>query len=168
MRRARSGEPDIAIEISFDLPGGAAPVFLEVRDAEIRTYLGRLVEGKDPRDTQEVAERLLSANADVWALQEVEDLPTLQRFVAEHGLTERYPHRALIEGNDDRLIDGALVSSLPLGAVTNWQHPRHPAGRGLVAVFDALLVEIPHFVMERRMLLGIKRRAERAGREEAG
>ena len=34
--------------------------------------------------------------------------------------------------------------------------------RGAAALLDALLVEIPHFVMERKMLLGIKERAERA------
>jgi hypothetical protein len=34
--------------------------------------------------------------------------------------------------------------------------------RGTAALFDALLMEIPHFVMERKMLLGIKERAERA------
>jgi hypothetical protein len=34
--------------------------------------------------------------------------------------------------------------------------------RGARAVFYMTLVEIPHFVMERRMLLGIKQRAERA------
>jgi hypothetical protein len=33
--------------------------------------------------------------------------------------------------------------------------------RGLGAVSNALLMEIPHFVMERKMLLGIKERAER-------
>ena len=30
------------------------------------------------------------------------------------------------------------------------------------AVYYALFVELPHFLMERRMLLGIKERAERA------
>jgi hypothetical protein len=34
--------------------------------------------------------------------------------------------------------------------------------RGLGALANALLMEIPHFVMERKMLLGIKERAERA------
>jgi hypothetical protein len=34
--------------------------------------------------------------------------------------------------------------------------------RGLPAVFYLLLVEIPHFVMERAMLIGVKARAERA------
>jgi hypothetical protein len=33
--------------------------------------------------------------------------------------------------------------------------------RGVASVFDALLMEIPHFAMERKMLLGIKERAER-------
>jgi hypothetical protein len=33
---------------------------------------------------------------------------------------------------------------------------------GLAGLWDLLLIEIPHFVMERRMLLGLKERAERA------
>ena len=40
---------------------------------------------------------------------------------------------------------------------------RGEPARGASALFYALLVEIPHFVMEREMLLGIKRRAEGAG-----
>jgi hypothetical protein len=39
--------------------------------------------------------------------------------------------------------------------------------RGLVSVAYGLLLEIPHFVMERKMLLGIKERAERSQREAA-
>lgn len=35
--------------------------------------------------------------------------------------------------------------------------------RGVASAAYALLIEIPHFVMERKMLLGIKARAERAG-----
>jgi hypothetical protein len=34
--------------------------------------------------------------------------------------------------------------------------------RGIAALANALLMEIPHFAMERKMLLGIKERAERA------
>jgi hypothetical protein len=37
---------------------------------------------------------------------------------------------------------------------------RGHAPAGLVPRLYAFLLEIPHFVMERRMLLGIKRRAE--------
>ena len=38
---------------------------------------------------------------------------------------------------------------------------------GLVSVAYGLLLEIPHFVMERKMLLGIKERAERTHRDAA-
>jgi hypothetical protein len=34
--------------------------------------------------------------------------------------------------------------------------------RGPAVILDALLIEIPHHVMERKMLLGIMQRAERA------
>ncbi len=37
---------------------------------------------------------------------------------------------------------------------------RARVGRGMTALFYALCIEIPHFVMERKMLLGIKERAE--------
>jgi hypothetical protein len=45
---------------------------------------------------------------------------------------------------------------------------RTRVGRRGEAVFYAALVELPHFVMERKMLLGIKRRAERAPEGAAG
>lgn len=44
---------------------------------------------------------------------------------------------------------------------------RSRVGRGLASVFYALCIEIPHFVMERKMLLGIKERAERMHRAVA-
>jgi hypothetical protein len=37
--------------------------------------------------------------------------------------------------------------------------------RGPASLAYGLLLELPHFIMERKMLLGIKERAERAGRE---
>jgi hypothetical protein len=39
---------------------------------------------------------------------------------------------------------------------------RNRASRGLAEVLYTMLLEVPHFVMERKMLLGIKARAERA------
>ena len=44
---------------------------------------------------------------------------------------------------------------------------RNRVARGAAAVFYVTLVEIPHFVMERRMLLGIGQRAEQA-RQRSG
>jgi hypothetical protein len=45
---------------------------------------------------------------------------------------------------------------------------RSRIGRAVPAVFYTVLVEFPHFVMERKMLLGIKSRAERAAGTPAG
>jgi hypothetical protein len=38
---------------------------------------------------------------------------------------------------------------------------RSRSARGPASLVGALLIDIPHFVMERKMLLGIKERAER-------
>jgi hypothetical protein len=50
----------------------------------------------------------------------------------------------------------------PLDAHTTRLYARSRVGRGPGALAYGLFVELPHFVMERAMLLGIKRRAERA------
>jgi hypothetical protein len=45
---------------------------------------------------------------------------------------------------------------------------RARAPRGLPSVSYALFLELPHFVMERKMLLGLKERAERSSRANRG
>jgi hypothetical protein len=91
-------------------------------------------------------------DVDVWAVQEVEDIDTL-RFFAQHDLGGAYPHVVLIEGNDPRLIDVAVLSKLPLGAVTSWQHAVHPADPG-ERVFgrDLLEVEVLNIARTERLL----------------
>jgi endonuclease/exonuclease/phosphatase family metal-dependent hydrolase len=91
-----------------------------------RTYRGRLVLGKPAEERARIAGRVLAMDADVLAVQEVEDIDTLKRFNAED-LGGRYRWLALIEGNDPRLIDLGLLSKLPLGAVSSWRHIIHPA-----------------------------------------
>jgi hypothetical protein len=66
---------------------------------------------------------------DVLAVQEVEDVDTLRQF-ARDDLGGLNPHVVLIEGNDLRLIDIGLVSKLPLGGVTSWQHVPDPLNPG--------------------------------------
>jgi endonuclease/exonuclease/phosphatase family metal-dependent hydrolase len=59
--------------------------------------LGKLVKGKNPKDTQRVAKRILEMDVDVLALQEVEDVGTPRNFVRDC-LDNAYRHIVLIEG----------------------------------------------------------------------
>ena len=56
---------------------------------------------------------------------------------------------------------GAFVLE-PLGSDRTRLIARGRTPRGTESIFNALLMEIPHFVMERKMLLEIKRRAEQS------
>jgi endonuclease/exonuclease/phosphatase family metal-dependent hydrolase len=55
-----------------------------------------------------------ASEADVLSLQEVENLSVLTEFRDKHGLAEEYPHLVLVEGNDNRGIDVALMSKYPI------------------------------------------------------
>lgn len=129
----------------------ASYTFSDPTKVRLRRYRGRLVEGKDAAGRGHVARRLLGTHeeilpivalpqVDVWAVQEVEDIDTL-RFFAANDLGGAYPHVTLIEGNDPRLIDLAVLSRLPLGAVTSWQHATHPEAPG-ERVFGRDLLEV--------------------------
>ena len=56
---------------------------------------------------------------------------------------------------------GAFVLE-PVGSDRTRLIARGRTPRGAASIVNALLMEIPHFVMERKMLLEIKRRAERS------
>lgn len=110
----RAGDTDINVTYSFDDPDNYA----------IRTFMGRLVKEKDLARQQEVTRRILEMDLDVLAVQEVEDLITLQHFNRDD-LKGLYPYQVLVEGNDPRLIDVGLLSKLPVGAVTSWRFASH-------------------------------------------
>ncbi|MEM6664857.1 MAG: endonuclease/exonuclease/phosphatase family protein, partial [Pseudomonadota bacterium] len=78
--------------------------FGEGDTVKFRAYRGSLVTAKDPGDQATIAERVRRIDVDVLAVQEVEDIDTLKQFARED-LGGMYPHVALIEGNDPRLID---------------------------------------------------------------
>jgi hypothetical protein len=80
-------------------------------------------------------------DVDVLALQEVEGVGTLRNFVRDY-LDNAYRHIVLIEGNDPRLIDVALVSKLPLGQATSWQHARHKSEPTSLPIFSRDLLEV--------------------------
>lgn len=138
----------------------ASYVFSDPSKVRVRRYRGRLVSGKDEAGRGHVARRLLGTHediqvapprVDVWAVQEVEDIDTLRYFAANE-LRRAYPFVALIEGNDPRLIDLAVLSRLPLGAVTSWQHAVH-ADRPDTRVFGRDLLEVEVYDPARRRRL---------------
>lgn len=109
----------------------------------VRTFAGRLVRAKDSAATHEIARRITDViKADVLAVQEVEHIDILKQFNREH-LGNLYPHIALVEGNDQRLIDVGILSKLPIGIIVSHQtavHPDEPNRR--VFSRDLLQVEI--------------------------
>src|SRR4051812_18592080 len=125
---------DVQVEertaFSFDDPSGF----------KLRTYQGRLVRGKPEKERKLIAARIKRMDLDVLAVQEVEDIDTLRQFVHED-LGGLYRHVVLIEGNDPRLIDIGLLSKLPLGGVTSWQHTPDPDNPG-APVFSRDLLQV--------------------------
>lgn len=125
--------------------------FNDPADYNIRTFMGRLVVEKEPNRRQKVAERIRTMDLDVLALQEVEDLPTLQHF-NRNDLAGMYPYQILVEGNDPRLIDVAVLSRLPVGAVTSWRFAAHPSEPD-TPVFSRDLLEVEILDAKRRKKL---------------
>jgi endonuclease/exonuclease/phosphatase family metal-dependent hydrolase len=132
-------------EVDETPAAGAGGITLTFSDGEfkVRTFAGRLVKEKDPAATAKIANRITNAiQADVLAVQEVEHIEILKEFNRDH-LGSLYPHIVLVEGNDARLIDVAVMSKLPIGIVVSHQtavHPDDPGDR--VFSRDLLQVEI--------------------------
>jgi endonuclease/exonuclease/phosphatase family metal-dependent hydrolase len=109
----------------------------------LRTFRGNLVQGKDPKARAWIARRIAVLDADVLALQEVEDQDALDTFcqqdLATAGIT--YPYRVAVEGNDPRRIDVAIYSKLPIIRSSSWRYWPDPAG-GRVFSRDLLHAEI--------------------------
>ena len=121
--------------------GGIELTFTE-NEIKARTFMGRLVKGKDAAETAKIANRILSMDVDILGVQEVEHIEILKEFNRTH-LNGLYNHVVLIEGNDRRMIDVGLMSKLPIGAITSHQAARHKDNPGKRAFGrDLLEVEI--------------------------
>jgi endonuclease/exonuclease/phosphatase family metal-dependent hydrolase len=125
--------------------------FSDPQNYRIRTYRGRLVEAKDADDTDTIAQRNITMDVDVLAVQEVENIDVLRQFNREN-LGGLYPYQVLIEGNDPRLIDVGVLSKLPIGAITSFQTAVHDE-RPNITVFgrDLLEVEILNATRSRKL-----------------
>ena len=143
---------DEVVEDDPDSGLTATYTFNDPERFKLRTYQGRLVHGKNPADQDTIAARIAAMDLDVLCAQEVEDIDTL-RFFAAQRLAGRYRFLTLLEGNDPRLIDLAVLSKLPLGPVVSHQHavhPEDPAER--VFSRDLLEVDILHPTKGTRLL----------------
>jgi endonuclease/exonuclease/phosphatase family metal-dependent hydrolase len=100
------------------------------------TYFDILRE-EEKRLTAEVIKAL---DADVLALQEVENLEVLKRFRSERLKGLDYTYAMLIDGNDPRHIDVAVLSRYPIVAARSHQHLR--AGKSFVFSRDCLEVDL--------------------------
>ena len=91
-----------------------------------RTLFQRLLD----KEKELTAKAIAATGADIICLQEVENLDTLKNFCSQY-LTgkNRYDHKVLIDGNDPRLIDVAILSKLPIEAVVTHQHVKGGNGR---------------------------------------
>lgn len=120
---------------------------------KFRTFKGRLVKAKPAVDRARLAERITAMDADVLAVQEVEDVTTLTAFAANDLAELGYKHVVLVEGNDPRLIDVGILSRLPIGGVTSWRHAVHEQ-TDTEAIFsrDLLQVDILTANRSRRLL----------------
>jgi endonuclease/exonuclease/phosphatase family metal-dependent hydrolase len=139
----RDGESEVESTVTF--------AFSDSRRFRLRTFRGRLVRGKPDAERAALVACIRAMDADVLAVQEVEDIDTLNQF-ARTELAGLYPHRVLVEGNDPRLIDLGVLSKLPIGAVTSWQHAVHPDASG-ERVFGRDLLEVEILAPNRRRKL---------------
>lgn len=141
-------------EIQSHHSSGAMTIRYEFTDPNsfrIRTFLGKLVKAKVTKDTEEIAQRIITMDLDVLAVQEVENINILKEFNRTH-LNKLYPHQVLIEGNDPRFIDVGLLSKLPVGTISSFQtavHSRNPSKR--VFSRDLLEVEILNPTRSRKL-----------------
>ena len=77
-----------------------------------------------------LARSIVELDADVIAMEEVENRDYLKRFLEVFLPDAGYDHVVCIEGNDSRGIDVALVSRIPVGQVRSHQYLRFPAVNG--------------------------------------
>jgi endonuclease/exonuclease/phosphatase family metal-dependent hydrolase len=96
-----------------------------------------------PREEVEALGRvILSLDADVLALQEVESRGVLRKF--KNGLLKamEYGDPVHYEGNDRRGIDVALLSNVPVGQVTSYRHLTFATDQGKSARFSRDLIRV--------------------------
>jgi len=87
------------------------------------------------------AKAILDCKADIVCLVEVENFDTLKSFVSKFLTGKNYKYNILIDGNDPRLIDVALISKIPFDHVVTHQYDRTINNKALMFSRDCLEVK---------------------------
>jgi endonuclease/exonuclease/phosphatase family metal-dependent hydrolase len=110
-------------------------------DGQTVKLKGELV-AKPDAAKQAVAKSLHELNPDVVGLVEVESLPTLRKFRDDYLADLGYRNLTLIEGNDTRGIDVAVLSRFPIVGIKSHKDVTFPvAGRPAPEKFSRDLVQ---------------------------
>lgn len=124
---------------------------------------------KPRAEMERLAESIRNLNADVIALEEVENRFYLERFVNVFLPEMGYRDVVLFEGNDGRGIDVGLISRIPVGEVRSRRHLRFPGHDGGEARFnrDVLAVTLEPKDAEPFDVWVVHLKSNAGGREEA-
>lgn len=96
----------------------------------------------DEPDKRITAKAILECDADIMALQEVENLLVLDSFHSRYMRGKQYPYRILIDGNDPRRIDVAVFSKHPINWLRTYRHEHDDEGRPRLFSRDLLEIEL--------------------------
>ncbi|HEY3244774.1 MAG TPA: endonuclease/exonuclease/phosphatase family protein, partial [Phycisphaerae bacterium] len=91
---------------------------------------------KPRSELEHLAATIRALDADVLAMQEVENRGILEQFVRTFLPEMHYGEVVLFEGNDERGIDVAILSRFPVGPVTSYRHLKFPRPDGTLASFQ--------------------------------
>jgi len=92
-------------------------------------------------EKQVTAKAIKEIDADIIALQEVENLPLLDRFNSRYLGGMKYRHRILIDSHDPRGIDVAILSRHPIVALRSYRDERNAANTAPLFSRDCLEAE---------------------------
>jgi predicted extracellular nuclease len=95
------------------------------------------------REKKITGETIRALDADVIALQEVENLDTLRKFRTDYLRgRESYPYALVIDGNDPRRIDVAILSRYPLTNIQTHSHLWSPELHAYLFSRDCLVADV--------------------------
>jgi endonuclease/exonuclease/phosphatase family metal-dependent hydrolase len=96
----------------------------------------------DSKTRELTASAIKELNADVLALQEIEAMDTLKKFSTQFLCTSGFKYKCLIDANDPRFIDVAVLSKYPFAYIRTYQYDRTPSNTSYVFSRDCLEVGV--------------------------